>query len=366
METDPTVPHAPAAEGFHRRLCESAPVALIATDADFRVVTCNAEAGRLLGASPAEVTGRPLAAVVPESRRVLLERLLARTAERGLTSELTLQVTDAAGGAMDLTIVLSPVPGPAGPAEGVAAWIIDETRRKRLAERLAQAEKLASLGTLAGGVAHHFNNILGGVATYVDFALGGNDRDAMRRALQMTADAAARASQITRSLLTFAEHGAGNPDLDDLTAIVLTFANLVERSLAERGIDLHLDLRPVPAVAVANQPMHRVLRNLLTNAEDAMPEGGTITLTLRREGDEALLTFADTGCGIKPEHRALVFEPFFTTKGLLSGGDRVNPGLGLSIVHGLVTEMGGHIETRTEPGCGATFRLRFPLGRRDK
>ncbi len=86
--------------------------------------------------------------------------------------------------------------------------------------------------------------------------------------------------------------------------------------------------------------MHQALGNLLTNAEEAMPTGGEIRITLDRAGDEVRLAFADTGCGIKPEHLSLVFEPFFTTKGLLAGGDHANPGLGLSVVHGIVLEMG--------------------------
>ena len=365
MDTEPTSPGPQRDESFYRRLCRHAPVALIATDADFRVVACNVEAGRLIGADPAELAGRPLADVVPADRRGLLDRLLKRTAHRGLTSELEVRLAPPGRPPRDLMIVLSPVPGPEGAPQGVGAWIVDESRSKRLAERLAHAEKMASLGTLAGGVAHHFNNILGGVATYVDFALSSGNRDAMRRALQMTAEAATRASQITRSLLTFAEHGPRDRDLDDLTAIVLTFAHLVERPLEEHDVHLHLDLHPVPGVAVPNKQMHQVLRNLLANAEEAMPEGGTITLTLERTDKTVRLTFADTGTGIKAEHQTLIFEPFFTTKGLLAGGDRVNPGLGLSVVHGLVTEMGGRIEVESPSGKGTRFHLLFPVPERD-
>ena len=346
---------------FYRRLVEHAPMAMVATDLSFRVVTCNAAASRLVGIAAEELMGRPLVEAVPDKRRRLLERLLRRTAERGVISEFEVRLPNVYGRTRDLMVVLSAVPGPDGHARGIAAWIVDETHRKRLAERLAQAEKMASLGTLAGGVAHHFNNILGGVATFVDFALTSGDTAAMRRALQMTAEAAARASRITQSLLAFAERGNHRTDLADLTEVVLTFVHLVERPLEQRSIRLRLDLHPVPIIAVETNQMHQVLGNLLTNAEEAMPEGGTITIGIRCVGESVELAFGDSGGGIPPEHRPLVFEPFFTTKGLLAGGNQVNPGLGLSVVHGLVLEMGGQIRLEPAPGAGTRFLITFPV-----
>ncbi len=346
---------------FHRRVLASAPVAIVATDEQLRVVTCNDAAARLIGRDAASLIGRPLADAVPPARRGVFERLLRRTAERGLSSEFQVRMPDGGGRHRDLMVVLSAVPSAEGAAGGVAAWIVDETERKRLAGRLAQAEKMASLGTLAGGVAHHFNNILGGVATFVDYALTSGDAAATRRALQMTAEAAARASRITRSLLTFAERDRSQSDLADLTEVVLTFVHLVERPLEERGIRLHLDLHPVPVLAVEANQMHQILGNLLTNAEEAMPDGGTVTISLKRQADRVQLTFSDTGCGIRPEHQPLVFEPFFTTKGLLAGGDQANPGLGLSVVHGLVLEMGGEIAVDSTPGEGARITIAMPV-----
>lgn len=350
-----------ADDGFYRLLYEHSPVATVATDREFRVVTCNASAGRLLGAPADEIIGRPLVDSVPAARRKLLGRLLNRTAERQMVSEFEVQLAGPGGKPRDLMVVLSPLPGPDGACLGVSAWIVDETTRKRLAERLLQAEKMASLGTLAGGVAHHFNNILGGVATFVDFALTSGDRQAMQRALQMTAEAASRASRITQSLLTFAERDRSRADLADLTEVVLTFVHLVERPLEDRKIQLHLDLRPVPILPVETNQMHQILGNLLTNAEEAMPDGGTVSIHLGRTEERIVLTFGDTGVGIRSEHQPLVFEPFFTTKGLLAGGDQANPGLGLSVVHGLVLEMGGTISLESEPGKGAKFFLSFPV-----
>ncbi len=345
---------------FYRLLYEHSPVAAIATDRQFRVVTCNSSAAGLIGLTVEKIIGQPIAEAVPANRRKLLERLLTRTAERGITSEFEVRVPISSSKTRDLMVVLSPIHTPDGAVQGVAAWMVDETTRKKLSERLLQAEKMASLGTLAGGVAHHFNNILGGVATFVDFALTSGDRQAMQRALRMTAEAAARASRITQSLLTFAERDQRRADLADLTEVVLTFVHLVERPLEERHIRLRLDLHPVPIVPIETNQMHQILGNLLTNAEEAMPDGGTISISVDRVDDRVVLTFGDSGNGIRSEHQPLVFEPFFTTKGLLAGGDQANPGLGLSVVHGLVVEMGGAISLKSEPDKGSQFLISFP------
>jgi signal transduction histidine kinase len=134
----------------------------------------------------------------------------------------------------------------------------------------------------------------------------------------------------------------------------------VERPLRERKIHLQLALARVPILAIEANRMHQVLGNLLTNAEEAMPSGGTLSLGLGTDEDFIELSFADTGVGIKAEHLPHIFEPFFTTKGLLAGGDGGNPGLGLSVVHGLVTDMGGTITVESPAAGGACFRIRFP------
>lgn len=213
----------------------------------------------------------------------------------------------------------------------------------------------------AAGVAHHFNHILGEVATSVDRALTSGDTAAMKQALRMTAEAVARMSKITLSLSGFAKCDTLQTDMADLTEIILTFSHLIERSLSEKNIQLKLRLKPVPIIALEVNRMHQALGNLLTNAEEAMPKGGTVTISLDSRKDAVELTFADSGCGISADQLDMVFEPFFTTKGTLADRDDVNPGLGLSIVHGIVTEMGGSIEARSPKSSGAKFIITFPI-----
>jgi signal transduction histidine kinase len=292
---------------------------------------------------------------------------LKEAIDRGLAGcpreQLQLQIPSRGGHRHIVASLVAMAQSDENPEANVAAWFVDNTAGLDLTERLAQAEKMASLGTLAGGVAHHFNNILGGVATFVDYALTSGDQVAMKRALQMTAEAAARASRITQSLLSFTKHESLQPDLADLTEVVLTFSHLVERPLEEKQIKLDLDVRPVPVIPVEANTMHQVLGHLLTNAEEAMPDGGMLTLRLAPNEQAGMveLSFADTGVGIASENLSQVFEPFFTTKGLLAGGDQGNPGLGLSIVHGKVLEMGGTIEVTSTPEKGTCFRIDFPM-----
>jgi len=348
---------------FYRLLCQEAAVAVIAADADFNIKYWNQAAVDLLGLQVDEIRSEPLRTIVPEARRPLLDKLLRRTARRMEGAQFDVRVDEDSADAKDVTVFMSPLSDSAGQFQGLAAWIIDQTRHVQLVHKFNKAEKMASLGTLASGVAHHFNNILGGVATFVDFALTSGDTGAMKRALQMTAEASVRASKLTQSLLSFAKHDSYRADLADLTEVILTFAHLVEKPLTEKNIKLELDLHPVSVVAVEANRMHQILGNLLTNAEEAMPEGGTIFLQVGpgRDDSQAVLTFADDGAGIEEKHLDLVFDPFFTTKGLLAGGERMNPGLGLSVVQGIVLEMGGRIAVRPRPESGAEFIITLPV-----
>ena len=346
---------------FYQRLCESAAVPMVAADDAYNIVSANPAAAELLGRESGKLLGRELAEIIPAGRRQGFTRLLNRTILRGLQTQFDIRTTGDGGKPLNLRYILSPVQDSSGQMIGVGTWIIQLSSSRNLSERLLKAEKMASLGTLAGGIAHHFNNIIGGVATFVDFALTSGDDASMRRALEMTAEAASRVSDITDSLLSFAVHGRQRADLADLTEVVLTFVHLSERPLADRNIHVKLDMQPVPIIEVETSRMHQVLANLLSNAEEAMPNGGTISICISSTKTKVILTFADSGKGISPDRLAKVFEPFFTTKGLHGGGNQKNPGLGLSVVHGIIEEMGGTISVASVPDSGSTFTLEFPI-----
>jgi two-component system cell cycle sensor histidine kinase/response regulator CckA len=332
------------------------------------VVAWNQSCERLLGLPAAKMLGQSILCAVPENRRRALGRLLERCrGGRSIHFEIHFNTPD--GQARSLMVMLCPMPDPTSASPephdagktGVAAWLVDQTLSRRTAQRLAQEQKMASLGTLAGGVAHHFNNILGGVATYVDFALTSGDPTAMKRALQITSQAAARAGKITNSLLSFATADHQRTDLSDLTEVIMTVAHLAEKPLADAGIVLKLDLEPGTVFPIETAQINRVLRNLLDNARESMPGGGEIAIGVIFDKAVAVLTVADTGCGIAKEDLGRVFDPFFTTKGSSAPGEADHAGLGLCTVHGLVQKMGGCIEVTSQPGKGAKFSIFLPL-----
>ena len=229
---------------------------------------------------------------------------------------------------------------------------------------------MASVGTLAAGVAHHFNNIACGMGTMVDFALATEDRGAMLKALRMAAEACTRISYITQGLLACSgDPCEGERDLSDLTEEILRFADAVEPTLNHKGISLELDLQGRRVAAVPRLRFGQALQHLLRNAEDAIAERSSmmigaeqrISIRTVSQGDQIMLQFADTGCGMEAEDLPRVFDPFFTKKGVQGGGNRNNPGLGLTLVRTVIMEMGGHIWADSTPGQGATFSMVFPI-----
>ena len=120
-------------------------------------------------------------------------------------------------------------------------------------------------------------------------------------------------------------------------------------------------MKSVPIIAVETDRMHQILGKLMSNAEEAISDRGAISICIDQTDDEVTLIFADTGCGIASDNLSQIFEPFFTTKGAMSGGDQSNPGLGLSVVHGIVMEMGGRIEVESEVDQGTQVFIYFPL-----
>ena len=171
---------------------------------------------------------------------------------------------------------------------------------------------------------------------------------------------AGRASELIRQLQVFARAQRRDTDLADLTEVVLFFCEANEPDLSEHGVRLELDLNPVDVYAVPRQSMLEVLNRLTINAREAMKEGGTLRISLRQTDREMILRVRDSGPGIAPELVDRIFEPFFTTKGELAGGAGRNPGLGLAVVHGLITDMGGTVSVQSAPGQGAVFEIRLP------
>jgi PAS domain S-box-containing protein len=251
----------------------------------------------------------------------------------------------------------SPVRDERGALIAIAGIADDVTERRELEEQLRQTQKLESLGLLAGGVAHDFNNILGVITANAQMlAEALPDGHADRELVDEIDGAVCRAAALTRQLLAFSRRQVTDPVVLDLNRSVADTRKMLRRLVGE-DIVVRTSLDPETCRVRFDQgALVQVLMNLAVNSRDAMPEGGTLTISTRKtSASEVLLSVTDTGCGMPPEVIARVFEPFFTTKEVGKG-----TGLGLAVVHGIVQQANGRIEIESELGLGTTFRIRIP------
>ena len=231
--------------------------------------------------------------------------------------------------------------------------------------QLRQSQKLEAIGTLAGGIAHDFNNLLTVMHGYAELALmraDGNER--LRRNLTQVLDATQRASRLTHQLLAFSRKQVLEPTILDVNDVVGELVPMLRRLIGEHISIVFEPGRDVPLIMADVGQLEQVIINLVVNARDAMPTGGTVTIATgcrqadrhpERSDGTVLLSVSDTGIGISPEIRERIFEPFFTTKEPGKG-----TGLGLSMVYGIVQQSGGTIDLESTPGRGTTFRIEFP------
>ncbi len=253
----------------------------------------------------------------------------------------------------------------------VAGLAFDVTRRTHLEQRLVESQKMESLGRLAGGVAHDFNNLLTVILSYAellkDAAVPHPAATELVFGLTEIEAAAQRAASLTRQLLTFARRQLVDPRVVDLNAQVVA-AEAFVRHMVGRHVLVTLAPAALSSAARldANQ-LDQVLMNLVSNARDAMPQGGSLRIdtfnvrgpvagTAVPAGDFVALSISDTGSGIAPQIRSQVFEPFFTTKPKGQG-----TGLGLSTSYGIVEQFGGHMELVSHVGSGTTVTCYFPV-----
>jgi PAS domain S-box-containing protein len=345
-------------------------------DVTGRIVGWNNAAVRMFGRCEADVLGRSLETLIPTEYRVAASQAFRRTLQQRSVNVCEIKLMpEGAKTPTHIGVTFSCVIDTANRLRGVTAWMRDITNRKELESHLTRTTHMASVGTLAAGVAHHFNNIACGMGTMVEFALATEDRGAMFKALRMATEACTRIRYITQSLLDCSENpgidgdAAGQTDLADLTEEVLRFADAVEPTLIQKGIALELDLQVGRVTPVPRIRFGQVLQHLLRNAEDAIAQRGTqiigaqkrITLRTTSQNDQIMLQFVDTGCGIEADDLPRIFDPFFTTKGVSGGGNAGNPGLGLTLVHSVIASLNGHIWADSTPGQGTTINMMIPI-----
>jgi len=359
-------------------IVESSADAIIGWTLDGIVTSWNGGAERMYGYAAGEVVGHSVSVLVLPDRIDQFEAVLDRLRRGEQVSFYEIKALRKDGTIIDVSMTISPIRDPGGAVAGASSVARDmtelnraEAERHALERQLQEAERLETLGQLAGGVAHDFNNLLAAIMSYAGFVVDESaDRPGVRADAEQIQAAAQRAAALTRQLLIFSRREVTQPEALDLNVVMADISDLLSTSVGS-----HIDLRIDPAAGLGaimadRGQVGQVLLNLAVNARDAMPGGGTLTIGTSaadldggytrlhpgaRPGRYVQLTVSDKGVGMSAEVAARIFEPFFTTKPLGRG-----TGLGLSTLHGIVTQAGGSVTVESEEGAGTTFRIYFP------
>ena len=352
------------------QILRTLPDALIYTNEQRQIVHVNPAFSRVFGYEPEEVLGTDIRQLQAHPNDTPEPGLAACAPWEDETYEVReLEYTRQDDGVFLGETVGSPVRDAGGQVTGFIDLVRDVSDRKRLGNQLAQAQKMEAIGQLAGGVAHDFNNILTAIMGFTDFVLRDVERDDPRyEDLEAIRRSGERAVGLTRQLLAFSRRQMLQPRVLDINGVIANMGKMLRRLISE-DIEITFALASsLGSVKVDVGQMEQVLLNLVVNAREAMPLGGSITVrTGEADVDETLPSFCgavdagpyvvleieDTGQGMDDETLAHLFEPFFTTK-------EDGTGLGLATVFGIVTQSSGHITVESSPGEGATFRIYLP------
>jgi PAS domain S-box-containing protein len=351
-------------EARYRTLVEASPSGILLIDREGTIAFANPVAYRICGLPGATgLVGRSVyELVVPEDHRILEVRTRAVLSRRvqARPFRLRLKRPDNEVRHMDLVgvrVFHNGVAAVLGVGNDVTEQVLAAEGRSRLERQLREAQKMEAVGRLAGGVAHDFNNLLQAILGYAEvLATRVSDPEAVTAGLGELAENARRGARLTRQLLVFSRREATRPESLELSSVIADATTLVRRLLRE-SIRLDVALADEPLLVHADRgQIEQVVMNLAVNAADAMPSGGVLTIRTGGGPDGRVwLEVTDTGHGIAEHLREQIFEPFFTTKAAAEG-----TGLGLSVVHAIVTQHHGSIELDSRVGGGTTFRILLP------
>jgi hypothetical protein len=347
---------------FNESIVESINVGLLAVDASGEVTACNTALEQMLGLKRDEAVGRRVEDLFAEDFAETLRQALGHAGWElsELRNIYKLHTATRRGRPLILNVALAPLKrADSGEHTGALVVLEDVTGRVRLEEQLQQREKLSSIGLLAAGVAHEINTPLTGVSSYTQMLLGMlAETDPKHALLQKIRRQTDRATGIVGNLLNFSRTGGATEFAEvDLNRVLEDTLQLLEPQLRNSRVELARRYEPeLPPVYGNAGKLQQVFTNLLLNARDALPDGGTVTLrTAHADAEAVTIEIADDGIGIAPENVARIYDPFFTTKGVGRG-----TGLGLAVSYGIVQEHSGHISVESAPGRGTTFRIALP------
>lgn len=255
-------------------------------------------------------------------------------------------------------ITTAPIKGIDGEIEGYIRFVQDVTEIKKLEEQMVQSEKLASLGRLAAGIAHEIGNPLTSIFSFVQILREMEEDEFKKESLDTIYFHINRISEILKQLSGFSKMPSGEPKECHINEIIQTSVNLIQYDKKAKNINIVKELSPaLPMIAIDGNQLSQVFVNLILNAIDAMPDGGTLTIRSMMKEEDIVIQFEDTGIGIPREELSKIFDPFYTTK-------EKGTGLGLAVSYNIIKKMNGTLSVESELGKGTVFTLTIPVNSR--
>ncbi len=350
------------------RFFDEAPIGIVMIDVRDEIVESNIAFRSMIGAEEVGPETALVDLVLEDDRAQVAERLTE--ARRGAHPD-GLEIRIAGAGERTAQLHASAIEEASGVAADMIVYLVDTTGRKSLEEQFAQSQKMQAVSQLAGGIAHDFNNLLTAMIGFCDllFLRHGAGDQSFGDIMQIKQNAN-RAANLVRQLLAFSRQQTLQPRVLVLTDVLAELTNLLRRLIGET-IELKMvHSRDIGLVKVDQGQFEQVVINIVVNARDAMPDGGTLTIRtenitldsanryrdeIMSAGDYVLIEMSDTGTGISEANLDKIFDPFYTTKAVGAG-----TGLGLSTVYGIVKQTGGFIFAYSEIGAGTTFKIFLP------
>ena len=359
-----------------RSLSENSPDIILTLGTDGYITYVNPAFEKILGYKMEELIGRPFLDFVTKADTKRYKKIFRRLRHnKEVIRDINAPLIHKDGSIHLFTISAAPNINQSGHVTGIIGMLKDITEQQRLQVQLQQAKKMEAIGMLAGGVAHDLNNILTGIVSYPELLLMEIPEDSpLRKPLLTIQKSGEKAAAIVQDLLTLARRGVNKKDtisLNDIISEYLKSPEFEKLQLYHPSVKIETNLSSdLSYISGSRVQLSKVIMNLVSNAAEAMPEGGKIFISTENKsvenplksdheikaGNYIVLRVSDTGMGISPENMERIFEPFYTKK--IMG--RSGTGLGLAVVWATVKDHGGHIEVKSKQNKGTTFTLFFP------
>ena len=340
---------------YSENIIESLTVGVAVLDPQGTIIGWNRVLEETFDIKKKEVIGRNLIKILGRKN---FSALFPSDTQKGfrLLSEITLEMPS--GGKKIFDIAKTPLLDNKMAPYGTVIVFEDITEKISLQQQLVTSEKLASIGLLSAGVAHEINTPLTGISSYIQILQKKLSASSHAQILEKIEAQTDRVARIIKNLLNFARNPSETSFYHvDLKESLQEIISLIEYKLKTLNINLELSLSPLHSILAQGERLQQVFINIILNAIDAMPSGGTLKIDLNQKDNEAIIKIKDTGTGIKDQHLPHIFDPFFTTKGMGKG-----TGLGLSISYAIIKEHEGHITVESEVNKGSTFTIFIPMG----